>query len=83
MKKEQILEELEKVLNRMEGLEGECKAGLKGYADGAAELAVQAIAHTIDLVSVSHPMEATCKQSLRVADEECERAPNTSETNER
>lgn len=56
MNKQEIVDELEKILNRMEVIEAECKCELKGYAGGAADLAVQAIAHVIDLVSVSAPM---------------------------
>lgn len=67
MTKQEILDELEKVLNRMEVIEGECKMTLKGYADGAAELAVQAIAHTIDLVSVSSPMNHIVEANKIVA----------------
>lgn len=64
MNKSEILTELEQILNRMECVEGECRASLKGYADGAADLAVMAIAHVIDLVSVAAPMTESTKSIL-------------------
>ena len=53
MSKQQIVDELRQMAERLEAIQDECKVSLKGYASGAAEVAALAVHHVIDLVRVA------------------------------
>jgi hypothetical protein len=55
MTRDEILEELDTISDRLESIKTECEWTLKGYAGGAADLAATAVNHVIDLVRVSAP----------------------------
>jgi hypothetical protein len=50
MSKNEIIEELVDIAARLGEISDECTCSLKGYSDGAAELAALAVCHLIDLV---------------------------------
>ena len=57
--KAEILAKLQRIAAELEALADECKTTLKGYADGAVELANQAVCHAIDVANMSEPAKHT------------------------
>jgi hypothetical protein len=57
--KAEILEKLQRIAAELEELADECKVTLKGYADGAVEVANLAVCHAIDVANMSEPARHT------------------------
>ena len=53
MNKQQIIDELVIIAERLAEISDECTFALKGYSDSAAEVAALAVHHVIDLVRVA------------------------------
>lgn len=53
MTKQEIIDELTAMANRLETIHSECAFSLTGYADSAVYLASYSVCHAIDLVSIA------------------------------
>lgn len=53
MTKMEILLELQRIGSELEKVASECDVNLKGYSYGAVQVAIEAVGHACDLVSVS------------------------------
>ena len=57
--KAEILAKLQRIAAQLEALADECKSTLKGYADGAVDVANMAVCHAIDVANMSEPAKHT------------------------